>query len=214
MIKGSSELIKSLQSNLTEIDKDIEQLNKNIDELTNKIDKKNEFKIETIKKNKAIQSEVNMLKTALNGALKKREQLMQDNAGTAYKDVNELLRAYKVECKTSTNDKNIAIIDKLEEIKQLSNDIQEMDQVAFKEIQQFIEQVKPYLDKEPKQELILYGGATTQYDYLTHSNSATGSGQTTFVNKVSEYSLNTKNDLYGYDNGVKVKLKELKESYK
>lgn len=211
MINGSVEFIAELENNLIEIDQDILDLEKGIKKLELKIDKKNEFKIDTIKKNKTIQSEINMLKKALNSANKKREEIVQSNAERTYKDVKDLLQRFKDEQRNTTNDKNLQIVQKIEEIRSLHSEINTMDKEVEQEIQQFIEQVKVHLDKEPQKDLILYGESITQYEQLQHSNRILFLEGTTFVNDVKEMHLGIQGGLYKPIQLRETALDELKE---
>lgn len=213
MIKGSEKFIETLQSELTEIEADILSLEKNIAELEKDIDHENEFKIDVIKKNKAIQSDINMLKTALNKANNKREQIIKDNAKKSYKSVTDFLTAYKEVAKNTSNDKVLKIITKVGEIRALDAEIKATDKEVQAEILAFIEQVKEYLDPEPRNELVLWGQSQAQYDYLKHVHQLSQTKETTFVNHVSPDSLGVKGiykpDSYGY---TQEKLDELKAS--
>ena len=215
MIKGAKEYITGLQNTLTDIEKDIENLKDGIGKLELKIDTENEFKIDTIKKNKVIQSEINMLKTALNGAYKKRDELVANNATTAYKDVKALINTFKQEQRTTTNKKNLLIIEKVEEIRGLREDIKQKDKEVHDEIQQFIKEVENYLDPEPKNELVIFGEATKQSEFLKHRNGLTAvNGGTTFVNEVREYVLGIEKGLYDPLHFQQTALDELKDSLK
>lgn len=211
MINGSVEFIAELENNLVEIDQDILDLEKGIEKLELKIDTKNEFKIDTIKKNKTIQSEITMLKKALNGANKKREEIVQSNAERTYKDVKEIVSRFKDEQRNTTNDKNLLIVQKIEEIRSLHSEILAKDKEVEQEIQQFIEQVKVHLDKEPQKDLILYGESITQYEHLQYSNRISFSEGTTFVNDVKEMHLGIKGGLYNPIQLRETALDELKE---
>lgn len=211
MINGSVEFIAELENNLVEIDQDILDLEKGIEKLELKIDTKNEFKIDTIKKNKTIQSEINMLKKALNSANTKREEIVQSNAERTYKDVKDLLQRFKNEQRDTTNDKNLLIVQKIEEIRSLHSEINVMDKEVEQEIQQFIEQVKVHLDKEPQKDLMLYGESITQYEQLQHSNRISFLEGTTFVNDVKEIHLGIQGGLYKPIQLRETALDELKE---
>ncbi|MGY0400683.1 hypothetical protein [Carnobacterium jeotgali] len=211
MINGSVEFIAELENNLVEIDQDILDLEKGIEKLELKIDTKNEFKIDTIKKNKTIQSEINMLKKALNSANKKREEIVQSNAERTYKDVKEIISRFKDEQRNTTNDKNLQIVQKIEEIRSLHSEINTMDKEVEQEIQQFIEQVKVHLDKEPQKDLILYGESITQYEQLQHNNRISFLEGTTFVNDVKEMHLGIQGGLYKPIQLKEKALDELKE---
>lgn len=192
MIKGSEKFIETLQGELTEIEADILSLEKNIAELEKDIDHENEFKIEVIKKNRAIQSDINMLKTALSKAKNKREQIIKDNAKKSYKAVNDFLTAYKVAAKNTTNDKVLKIITKVEEIRALDEEIKAVDKEVQAEILAFVEQVKGFLDPEPRNELVLWGQSQTQYDYLKHLHQLSQTKIATFVNHVESETLGVK----------------------
>lgn len=211
MINGSVEFIAELENNLVEIDQDILDLEKGIEKLELKIDTKNEFKIDTIKKNKTIQSEITMLKKALNSANKKREEIVQSNAERTYKDVKEIISRFKDEQRNTTNDKNLLIVQKIEEIRSLHSEILAKDKEVEQEIQQFIEQVKVHLDKEPQKDLILYGESITQYEQLQHSNRISFLEGTTFVNDVKEIHLGIQGGLYNPIQLRESALDELKE---
>lgn len=211
MINGSVEFIAELENNLVEIDQDILDLEKGIEKLELKIDKKNEFKIDTIKKNKTIQSEISMLKKALNSANKKREEIVQSNAERTYKDVKEIISRFKDEQRTTTNDKNLLIVQKIEEIRSLHSEILARDKEVEQELQQFIEQVKVHLDKEPQKDLMLYGESITQYEQLQYSNRISFSEGTTFVNDVKEMKLGIQGGLYNPIQLQEKALDELKE---
>lgn len=213
MIKGSDKFIESLQGELTEIEADILSLEKNIAELEKDIDHENEFKIDVIKKNRAIQSDINMLKTALNKANSKREQIIKDNAKQSYKAVSDFLTAYKEVAKNTTNDKALKIITKVEEIRALDEEIKAVDKEVQAEILAFVEQVKEFLDPEPRNELMLWGQSQTQYDYLKHLNQLSPTKEATFVNHVAPEKLGVKGiykpEIYGY---TQEKLDKLKVS--
>lgn len=211
MINGSVEFIAELENNLVEIDQDILGLEKGIEKLELKIDTKNEFKIDTIKKNKTIQSEITMLKKALNSANTKREEIVQSNAERTYKDVKDLLQRFKDEQRNTTNDKNLLIVQKIEEIRSLHSEILARDKEVEQEIQQFIEQVKVHLDKEPQKDLMLYGESITQYEQLQHSNRISFLEGTTFVNEVKEMHLGIQGGLYNPIQLRESALDELKE---
>lgn len=211
MINGSVEFIAELENNLVEIDQDILDLEKGIEKLELKIDTKNEFKIDTIKKNKTIQSEITMLKKALNSANKKREEIVQSNAERTYKDVKEIVSRFKDEQRNTTNDKNLQIVQKIEEIRLLHSEILAKDKEVEQEIQQFIEQVKVHLDKEPQKDLMLYGESITQYEHLQYSNRISFSEGTTFVNDVKEMHLGIQGGLYKPIQLRETALDELKE---
>lgn len=214
MIKGAKEYITGLQNTLTDIEKDIENLKDGIGKLELKIDTENEFKIDTIKKNKVIQSEISMLKTALNRAYKKRDEIAKDSAKTTYEDVKALIGTFKSEQLNSANDKNLSIIQKVEEIRQLHDEIKKMDKEVHTEIQQFIEEVADFLDPEPKDNLVLFGQPTEQQEYLKHKNGFSVVGTTTFVNEVSEYALGIERGLYDPLHFQQTALEELKATLK
>ena len=215
MIVGAKEFISAAQKKFEGIQADIAELEKSIQELEAKIDTENEFKIDTIKKNKAIQSEINMYKTALDKACKKRDEIRKENGKTAYKEVSALINAFRREQRPSTNEKNLAIIEKVEEIRKLREEIQEQDKAIQQEIGDFIDQAQLFLDPEPKTELILFGDATKQYDHLKHTHSQSFlNGGTTFVNEVKEYDLGIKGGLYEVSASVQGRMDELKESLK
>ena len=214
MIVGAKEFISAAQKKFEGIQADIAELEKSIQELEAKIDTENEFKIDTIKKNKAIQSEINMYKTALDKACKKRDEIRKENGKTAYKEVSALINAFRREQRPSTNEKNLAIIEKVEEIRKLREEIQEQDKAIQQEIADFIDQAQLFLDPEPKTELILFGDPTKQYDYLKHTHSKSFlNGGTTFVNEVKEHDLGIKGGLFEVSPSVKSKVNELKESF-
>lgn len=214
MIKGSTEYITSLKNNLTSIENDILELEQSIEKLELKIDTKNEFKIDTIKKNKTIQSEISMLKTALNRAYKKRDEIVKDNADNTYKDVKALIGTFKSEQLNSANDKNLSIIQKVEEIRQLHDEIKIMDKEVHTEIQQFIEEVGDFLDPEPKDNLVLFGEAQEQKGYLKYTNGYSVVGNTTFVNEINERVLGIERGLYNPLSMQQDKINEIKESMK
>ena len=212
MIKGAKEYIAAAQKKFEGIQADIAELEKNIAGLESKIDTENEFKIDTIKKNKAIQSEINMYKSALDKACKKRDEIRRENGKTAYREVTAIINEFKREQRPTANKKNLAIIQKVEEIRQLRAEIQEQDRTIQKEISDFIDQAQQFLDPEPKPELILYGQPTKQYDHLHHSNNFSSLTGPTFLNEVTEYSLGIKGGLYEVTPSVQGKLDELKEN--
>ena len=214
MINGSKEYVAAAQKKFEGIQTDIAELEKSIEGLESKIDTENEFKIDTIKKNKAIQSEINMYKTALDKAYKKRDEIRRENGKTAYKEVSALINAFRREQRPSANEKNLAIIQKVEEIRKLREEIQEQDKAIQQEISAFIDQAQPFLDTEPKTELILYGQPTKQYDHLHHSNGFSSLTGPTFVNEVTEYHLGIKGGLYEVSASVQSQLDQLKESLK
>jgi len=196
MITGAKEYIETAEKKFEGIQGDIAELEKGIAALESKIDTENEFKIATIKKNKTIQSEINMLKTALANAYKKHDEIRRDNGKTAYSEVTALINAFKREQRNSTNKKNLAIIQKMEEIRTLRAEIIEQDKAIQGEINAFINQAQPFLDPEPKPELILYGQPVKQYEHLLHANEINGINGTTFVNEVKEYDLGITGGLY------------------
>lgn len=196
MINGGKQFIDDMSKKFDGIQSDILELEKGIADLESKIDTENEFKIETLKKNKAIQSEINMLKTALGKAYKKRDEIRKENAKTAYNDTIKLINAFKREQRNSTNEKNLSIIQKLEEIRMLRAEIIEQDKAVHSEITAFVNQAQEYLDPEPQANLILFGQPTKQYDHLLHTNDLSGINGTTFVNEVKEYDLGINGGLY------------------
>lgn len=213
MIKGAKEFVADSRKKFESIQTDIAELEKNIEDLESKIDTKNEFKIDTIKKNKAIQGEINMYKSALDKAYKKRDEIRRENGKTAYSNATALINAFKREQRPTTNEKNLAIIQKVEEIRQLRAEIQDQDKAIQREISSFVEDIQEFLDPEPRAELILYGEKTKQYDYLQHANSlAFINGSTTFVNEVKEYDLGVKGGLYEVSMSEQSKLSSLKDS--
>ena len=212
MIAGAKKYIETTRKKFDSIQNDIAELEKSIAALESKIDTENEFKIETIKKNKTIQSEINMLKTALERAYKKHDEIRRDNGKTAYSEVTALINAFKREQRPASNEKNLSIIQKLEEIRTLRAEIIEQDKAIQSEINNFINQAQPFLDQEPKPELILYGQPVKQYEHLLHVNEMSGINGTTFVNEVKEYTLGIQGGLYETSQTTLSRIAEAKES--
>lgn len=153
-IKGAQALLNELSKPINEIEKDITELKEEKQRLINQLDQSdNQFKMDVVKKNRQIQSDINLTEQTIQKAEKRREQLIKDNAGKTYKQANKMIRDFRKETAKKENHYNRLFIEKIEEVRQAFEEMAEKDKEYTNEIKSFIDNLEPYLDAEEKPEL-------------------------------------------------------------
>lgn len=149
-IKGAEQLVKELHAPLESINADIAELEKKRDELEAQLDKsENRFKLDVVKKNKSIQSELDLINRILNEAKVERERIIKDSMDKAYEKAEKIIREYKKEIYHSKKAENAAMIKKIYEIREIFKGLVEEEERVSEEISQFINDISTFIEDEP-----------------------------------------------------------------
>lgn len=154
MTKGNK-LVTELSAKMDYLDKAIERLEGEKQALQDKLDTgSNQFDMDVVKKNKAIQQEINLTQQTIEDAKSEREKVIEGNAADTFNKAMQIMREYRNEKKAEHKADNLAIVEHIEAIREKVKLIEEKDSEYTKELDSFIKAVRPFLDKEPTK----YGG--------------------------------------------------------
>lgn len=148
-IKGAAELIDELNKPLENIEKDIAELKENKEKLQAKLDSgENRFKLSVVKKNKDIQSELDLIERTLKQAEKEREIITKNSFEVAKTKAQTIIRDYKKEIINSKKKENAEMIKKIIEIRGIFAQMVEEEKKATAELQRFVKAVSPFISND------------------------------------------------------------------
>lgn len=166
-IEGAKAFIEKLSEPVKEIENDIKELEQELDRLKSSLDtSENQFKMETVKKNNAIQNDIQLTQDVLNKAQQRRQELVNGKATETYKRTQSLINAHKKAMREQHVQENQEIIQAIDKVRELYTQMKEQDTAYRNELLQFVDDVAPYLDANDRPELGAYGN---QESALTQS---------------------------------------------
>lgn len=152
--KQSASLLEEISNPIIDIEKDIQELYEEKERLSSTLDSSdNQFKMDVVKKNKQIQADINLMENTIRKAEQRKEQLIKASAETTYKKANDIIKEHKRELREKENHYNVSMIKHIEKIRNEFKEMYEKDRAYNKEINEFIDSIKPYLDPENKPQL-------------------------------------------------------------
>lgn len=151
-------IIKNIVSKLEKTDTQIADLKAEISKIESKLsEKQDDFSIKAVNEQRELQSQKNMYKKALERAEQHRVSLIEDHTDETIKDSVEAIDTRIVQAQKDVDEKNALIQAKVNEIREIHQEMMAIDGQATDEIRHFIKEVKPLLSQELRKDLMLYG---------------------------------------------------------
>lgn len=195
MIKGADKLIQKASKPIADITKNIAELEAEKQRLMDSLDTTdNQFSMDVVKKNKAIEADIHLINNTLNRAKKRKEELLLDNAGEVYSESRRVLNEFKKEVNEQHKDDNQRIIEAIDEVRAIYREFKAEDKEYTQEVAEFVEAIKPYLDPRNKKE---YGAVGTQARQLEMMNERFNSSTYLMWLEI------TREDFFGIDGLIK-----------
>ena len=149
-IEGAEALISKLHSPIGNLDADIEQLKVRQSELTAQLDKgENRFKLNILSKNRAVQSELDLINRTLRDAESERERLIKAGHANTYQELYKIIGNHKASLRDSKKAENAEMIKKIHEIRAIFKSMQEYEKEAYDEMRSLVDSVLPFISDEP-----------------------------------------------------------------
>ncbi|PRY81016.1 hypothetical protein [Alkalibacterium olivapovliticus] len=168
MIKGAENLLTMASEPIKDIQNSIEELESEKQRLTEQLDTSdNQFSMEVVKKNKAIESDIHQIENTLKRAKQRKEELLIGNADNVYNESKKLLKAFKDDLNDQHKADNQRIISMIDEVRAIYQSFKEEDKKHSADVADFIDKISPYLDPRNKAE---FGAIGTQENQLNRMN--------------------------------------------
>lgn len=146
----ANDLVSELSAKMDYLDKSIKKLEAEKADLESKLDKgSNQFDLDIVKKNKAVQQDINLMTQTIEDAKAERERAIEGSAADTFNQAQKIIREYRTEKGEEHKADKEAIFEHVEAIKELVDHIENKDSEYQKELDQFVRAIRPFLDKEP-----------------------------------------------------------------
>lgn len=148
-INGSTALLEQLEQSTAEIKKDIARLYEEKEKLESTLeDTDDQFKLDNVKNNYAIQGDINLINQAINKAEKKLAEKTVANEEKAFNTAVALIQDYRKEANEENKTLNAEIIKHIEETRELFAEMKERDNAYQSEISGLVNSLYPYFNHD------------------------------------------------------------------